>query len=1045
MKNTFFSLPETMNPKVRDAVQIGMAIAGAHFIALPYYLYLILSLGIVRLTMLTIVTLILAIVISIGTAVMWRGRTTTGMIVVLLSLIFFYPPIATFLASGLGTVLGVALIFVGPMSAFQVLPRKLAWTMTVGTIISGATTLLLDMFSPVTRPPLPGIYIQLLATAVVIVLAVLVFRQFRNYPMGTKLVVSFVAVAIFAITAVSLITYQITSAQITERVGENLAASADGMALEITSNLDDGINTLQTLSLTKFLQETSQNSSAAGTSNVSTLISVDKQWAAADDSSPLVKRVLNNGLSEELSKFQKQFPEYVEVFVTDKYGAIIASTNRTSDYYQADEEWWQSAWNNGRGNIYVSQPEFDQSSNTMSINLAMPINAANSTELVGVLRATLDVSSLLQVVDNVDVGETGHADLIFRDQTYKAGEMGLTPVDPKEMNGAKPFLGSYGKTNFEGVPSLLTLIPVNAHTLKHKNIVDQLGWFVLIHQTIDEATQPVTITTRTILLSAFVLVLLAALAALGMAQFLSGPIVRLTAVAEQIAAGEINAQAEAEFGDETGSLAKAFNTMTDRLREILSGLEQRVAARTRNLELAAEVGRAVSQVRDLDVMLKEACELILKEFNLYYVQVYLTDANGSRLKLEAGTGTVGAQLVERGHNLPLDTRSINGRAAIETHSIVISDTAQSATFRQNPLLPETRGEMAVPLIVANKVVGVLDMQSREPGTLNEEVLPAFEALAGQLAVAIQNSNLLAEAQEARAEVEKQARRLVRTGWNEHLDAIHKPENIGFVFDQGKVTPLGEQDEAQSPVDEMAVSAPIAVTGEPVGSLVVEIDETHKEQTVDLVNMVARQVAQHIENLRLLESAERYRQEAEQASRRLTHEGWQEYLNTNAAESSGFIYDQNEVRPYQPDEAEQIEEPALSLPLKIHDEAIGKLIVKDIEDENAAGLLNIVAERLSQHIEGLRLSMQTEQALASTRKQAQREQALRQITSAVRSSTDPSIILRSAARELGSLLGRQTVVHMATETKTGQADQVAGVPGNAPTDNGNDTASSEDRS
>ena len=65
--------------------------------------------------------------------------------------------------------------------------------------------------------------------------------------------------------------------------------------------------------------------------------------------------------------------------------------------------------------------------------------------------------------------------------------------------------------------------------------------------------------------------------------------------------------------------------MTKKMRELISTLEQRVAERTRNLELAAEVGRSVSQVRDLDVMLKDACELILKEFDLYYVQVYLTN------------------------------------------------------------------------------------------------------------------------------------------------------------------------------------------------------------------------------------------------------------------------------------------------------------------------------------------------------------------------------------------------------------------------------------
>ena len=142
--------------------------------------------------------------------------------------------------------------------------------------------------------------------------------------------------------------------------------------------------------------------------------------------------------------------------------------------------------------------------------------------------------------------------------------------------------------------------------------------------------------------------------------------------------------------------------------------------------------------------------------------------------------------------------------------------------------------------------------------MNEEILPAFDALAGQLAVAIQNANLLAETEQARAQVETQARRLVREGWNEHLDAIHKPEQLGFVFDHNKVSPLADVNESQIPASKKSLSVPIAVTGESLGSLVVEIDdEARREQSSELINVVARQVAQQIENLRLLESAERY--------------------------------------------------------------------------------------------------------------------------------------------------------------------------------------------
>jgi len=285
---------------------------------------------------------------------------------------------------------------------------------------------------------------------------------------------------------------------------------------------------------------------------------------------------------------------------------------------------------------------------------------------------------------------------------------------------------------------------------------------------------------------------------------LVSPIEQLTEGAAKIGVGEWDTPLPKSELREIDGLSRTLSNMATQLKSTLGTLEQRVADRTRNLELAAEVGRSVSQVRDLDVMLRDACDLILQEFDLYYVQVYLTDPSQRNLILEAGTGDVGAQLRARGHSLQFNAGSINGRAAVEKRTVVIADTAESATFRPNPLLPDTRGEMAVPLIVGDQVVGVLDMQTTVPGALNEEVLPAFEALAGQLAVAIQNANLVAEAQEARAEVEAQARRLVRASWDEHLDAIHKPEQFGFVFDRNEVTPLAEMEESQLPEDGRAV-------------------------------------------------------------------------------------------------------------------------------------------------------------------------------------------------------------------------------------------------
>lgn len=445
---------------------------------------------------------------------------------------------------------------------------------------------------------------------------------------------------------------------------------------------------------------------------------------------------------------------------------------------------------------------------------------------------------------------------------------------------------------------------------------------------------------------------------------LTKPIINLAAIAHKITEGDLSARAEIETADEVGNLAVALNTMTTQLQATMQGLEKRVADRTRNLELAVEVGRSVSQVRDLNTMLKDACELILKEFNLYYVQLYLTSANQKFLNLVAGTGEVGKQLMSREHSLPLDVYSINGRAAVEKHSILVSDTTLSATFRKNPLLPETRSEIAVPLIVAGRAVGVLDMQSKETGLLDEEVLPAFEALAGQLAVAIHNANLLEEANEARAEVEKQARRLARQAWDEHLDAVHSPEWMGFKIDQEEVLPLVSPNEFGASED--AISSSISVTGEVVGSVIVEMDgSSDKKQAAELINIVSQQMARQIENLRLLESTERYRQKAELAISRSTMEGWKQFMETRPKGKLAYRYDTGKVQPLNHDP----EDACLTLPIKTRDQIIGKISILDLEerDSDSLEIVNTVLGRLGDHIDSLRQHDQTQAALAQSNK------------------------------------------------------------------------------
>ena len=341
--------------------------------------------------------------------------------------------------------------------------------------------------------------------------------------------------------------------------------------------------------------------------------------------------------------------------------------------------------------------------------------------------------------------------------------------------------------------------------------------------------------------------------------------------------------------------------------------------------------------------------------------------------------------------------------------------------------------MAMPLIAGGQVVGVLDMQSDQPNALNETNLPAFEALAGQLAVAIQNAFLFAQAEQvrvqaeqARAEVEAQIRSSSEQGWREFLNAIDRGERIGFAFDQTNLIPLKADAFSMTPAE--AFSMPITVTGAKIGTIqfVDQSDDSMSTKNTEIVQAIAAQLGQHIDNLRLLAQAESYRAEAEDAILRLTREGWDAYLQAHGKEATGFVYDLNEVSPLNEQENARYDS-EVNQPLTVREEIIGEFSIDtaDGSREAVSEIVSAVAAQLSVHIENLRLSLNNMSLLKSTEERARREQALRQITSAVRGSTDPTTIMRTAVRELGNILGRKTAIRITTA----EQEQAAANQGN----------------
>jgi GAF domain-containing protein len=376
--------------------------------------------------------------------------------------------------------------------------------------------------------------------------------------------------------------------------------------------------------------------------------------------------------------------------------------------------------------------------------------------------------------------------------------------------------------------------------------------------------------------------------------------------------------------------------------------------------------------------------MIRDRFDLYYVQIYLVDKSLNNLVLRAGTGPIGQELVRRGHQLPLTTNSINGMAAINKRSVIVMDTSKEGMFRANPLLPYTRSEMSVPLQVSEKLVGVINLQGKQVQTFTEDKLPVFEALASQLAVAIENAKLLVQAESARLETEAYSRRIVRTGWDEHLDALSRPERLGFEFMADQVMQLDDSATLTEAESDGSLSIPITFLEEPIGFIEVEREADLTDEDMVFLHTVAQRIGQQADNLRLLESATQYRLEAERVLRRLTHEGWQTYEESPTL-AEGFIYDQEMVKPVTAVSPTADTPDMLHHDLSLHGETIGELIVTKSEQMDeifADELVTAVADQLVAHMEKLRLSEQTEKALAESQRRSQELAIMNRVVSKI---------------------------------------------------------------
>jgi PAS domain S-box-containing protein len=183
--------------------------------------------------------------------------------------------------------------------------------------------------------------------------------------------------------------------------------------------------------------------------------------------------------------------------------------------------------------------------------------------------------------------------------------------------------------------------------------------------------------------------------------------------------------------------------------------EQEIRRRANELEVVSKVSAAASSELDVDKLLQTVADLTKESFNLYHAHVYLLDDSGENLVLAAGAGKPGRTMKETGHRIPLSREhSLVATAARTRKGVVVNDVTQTPDFLPNPMLPNTRAEMSLPIQLGDQLVGVLDVQSEQVGRFDQEDVRIKTALADQIAVAVQNARAYEAAERARKEISR---------------------------------------------------------------------------------------------------------------------------------------------------------------------------------------------------------------------------------------------------------------------------------------------------
>lgn len=701
---------------------------------------------------------------------------------------------------------------------------------------------------------------------------------------GIKLPLIMVGLMLFAFVVYTYISIQISQGSRTENVKQELLAETSDNVKNIQNTLNEAEVVAASLAsavetgkydengLRRIIQTTlTRNDQIFGSTIAYEPYQFDSELYSW---SPYYSRTADNEL-----KFTQLGTSEYDYFNQDWY--LLPKQNLvptlTSPYYdEGGGEVWMITW---------SAPFFDETKGFR-----------------GVATTDIEFSKIQHIFTDLQIGKKGYAFLldsngtilgignsggnfeVMSDSMVEAGKSRVAVAWSELINDMiKGQAGLREATDINGVRLYVAYAPIGLDT----------GWSLGLAYPREEILAQNNQLQLSLVIVSFILASIFGAIIYFFTRSITNPLLQLTLAASQIAAEkpenikeQLRNPIQIQTQDELEDLANAFNQMAVNLRQSLEGLEEKVSERTVDLETSrlqserragelqavSEISKVIAGEQKLTNLLPLITRLVSERFGFYHTGIFFLDENNRYAILQAASSEGGKAMLARGHKLEIGESGIVGYVGKLGSPRIALDVGLDAVFFDNPDLPNTRSEMALPLTVRNKTVGVLDLQSTKPGAFTDTELNTMSILADQVAIAIENARLFQQTQQALAEAEALYRQNTQEGWKVFS---REEASIGYyqtLTGGNKLyTPLDTEEmrevmnrgesmiqNANAVALEASIIVPIKLRGQVIGALKIKAPEQDRHWSgdeINLVEIVSERLSLAIENSRLIQESQ----------------------------------------------------------------------------------------------------------------------------------------------------------------------------------------------